>query len=147
VSMTLIALNVSDLPNRFSKNIYVEPNTGCWLWMGWVNDSGYGLIDLHRTSDSHEVVRVHREIFRIATGQSPGEIHHRCLTRSCCRPYHLVPTESTSEHRKYHLKKTCKNGHDLSVHGSKNPKQKRVCVTCRNAWRRRQRIIGHAERA
>ncbi|HUK66827.1 MAG TPA: HNH endonuclease [Anaeromyxobacteraceae bacterium] len=68
-----------------------EPNTGCWLWTGKVDRSGYGLFELFQG----EEVLAHRYAFelfcpRFAAGV---ELDHRCGVRSCVNPLHLRVSE------------------------------------------------------
>jgi hypothetical protein len=41
-----------DLSIRFVDKYIPEPNSGCWIWVGDINDSGYGIIDMLRESGS-----------------------------------------------------------------------------------------------
>lgn len=72
----------------------VEPTTGCWLWTGPPDASGYGQLRQGRT-----VVRVHRLACELRHGQGrPGDVarHSDACTslgrrgRLCCNPDHLA---------------------------------------------------------
>lgn len=73
---------------RFERFIAYEPNTGCWLWTGALNHSGYG--EFHANGKSQIS---HRWFFILQNGAVPAgfDLHHRCETRSCVNPSHLVP--------------------------------------------------------
>lgn len=63
------------------------PETGCHLWLGAVNDQGYGQRRIDgRTSYVHRIVAEQRH------GPLGADeiVMHTCDTPSCCNPDHLV---------------------------------------------------------
>jgi hypothetical protein len=63
-----------------------ERSSGCWLWLGAVDSSGYGIMSV-----DGRVRLVHRVAWKLA-GRSltPGKmLCHTCHTRRCCNPDHL----------------------------------------------------------
>ncbi len=64
-----------------------EPNSGCWLWTGFVNPFGYAVV----TIDRGVTVRAHRVSYELWNGPiSDGQhVLHRCDVRSCINPAHL----------------------------------------------------------
>lgn len=71
-----------------------EPNSGCWLWLRYVNQDGYP-----RMSHEGKVRGVHRISFAAFKGAIPSGyvVDHMCRVRSCVNPDHLqlvTPTEN-----------------------------------------------------
>lgn len=67
-------------------NHTVENSTGCWIWQGSVNHSGYGMLNFNSKR-----TRVHRLSYTAFKGDIPEGllIRHRCHTKRCCNPLHL----------------------------------------------------------
>ena len=63
-----------------------EPNTGCWLWMGAVDRSGYGRFNL-----ASGTRKAHRLSYESFVGPITGGLFvlHRCDTPLCVNPEHL----------------------------------------------------------
>lgn len=73
-----------------------EPNTGCWLWLGYVDAGGHGVVIHNRKR-----VRVHRHVYSIANPDSKTEdrfLESKC-TKGCCNPLHY-DLESGSAHER-----------------------------------------------
>lgn len=64
-----------------------EPNTGCWLWTGYVCPEGYGRTTYH----PGVLCGVHRGAWIQKNGPVPEGpvLDHVCRVRSCCNPDHL----------------------------------------------------------
>lgn len=64
-----------------------EPNTGCWLWLGSVNNWGYGRSTVGWTRER----AAHRLSWIAHRGALPRGIvlRHKCDTPSCVNPEHL----------------------------------------------------------
>ena len=127
-------------------NSIPEPNSGCWLWTGYTQDDGYGLV---RHGTRGPGIRAHRLSLQIATGQSGDGLLacHRCDMPSCVNPSHLFwgsvrdnARDASAKGRlcnKINLAKTaCPRGHPYSPENTYvNPNGSRVCRTCASAAR------------
>lgn len=75
------------LLERFEKKFIPEPISGCWLWIGGISNTGYGMIGINgkRTKAAH---RISWEIYR---GHIPPDLWvlHKCDVRCCVNPDHL----------------------------------------------------------
>jgi hypothetical protein len=72
---------------RLLCRLMLDPS-GCLVWTGCLNDSGYGLI---RTRGRN--LRVHRVMWEMFEGPIPDElqIDHLCRNRACANVTHLEP--------------------------------------------------------
>ena len=69
------------------ERITPEPNTGCWLWLGELNEKGYGRVIIGGTRRP-----THRVMWLLERGDIPVGLvtdHRVCAQRSCCNPAHL----------------------------------------------------------
>lgn len=132
---------------------YPEPNTGCWLWAGAIDESGYGFMRDERTPGISKSSKAHRLFYERYVGPIPDGLvlDHLCRTPSCVNPDHLEPVTNEENIRRgfgawavNSRKVVCKNGHPLhgdnlvmSGHGT------RRCLTCRleymKLWQREYR--------
>ncbi len=120
--------------NRFWSK--VEPqDSGCWVWIGSKNGSGYGAIGYKRKR-----LLAHRVSLILSGGKfAEDEVcDHICRNRSCVNPSHLRAVSkrinsienSIGPTAKNHAKTHCKRGHELSGENLRLKGGGRECVAC-----------------
>ena len=136
---------------RLSLMERVDKRSGCWLWTGPINISGYGSTGVRGLA--------HRAVYMELIGPIPKGmcLLHSCDVKLCCNPAHLrigTPLDNSNDKRQrqgfYQWRKTqCKNGHlftttntRIYMHQYRDGRvtAERVCRTCcRESARRRWR--------
>lgn len=110
-----------------------EPNSGCWLWVGRVDQCGYGMA----WNDGRDNRSAHRLSYEAFVGPIPEgfELDHKCRTRCCVNPSHLEPvTHAINMARGLNARKThCKCGLPLSGDNVYSGKNGRNCRACNRA--------------
>lgn len=134
------------LVERFEKYISPEPNSGCWLWAGYVSEGGYG-----RFSPRNRMAPLyaHRFSYELHKGQIPEgmDLDHLCRVRCCVNPDHLEPVTRKENIRRglsginNSSKTRCDNGHPFSPENIRTAKTQaggtvRVCRQCERRWGR-----------
>ena len=76
------------MKERFERFVSPEPNTGCWLWTGAHDASGYGHFGVASSTPN----RAHRVAYRLYCGEIPpgAIVRHKCDTPACVNPNHLL---------------------------------------------------------
>lgn len=71
---------------RFEESYIPEPNSGCWLWLKYLDDEGYG-----RFGKDYKQYAAHRASYEIFRQPIPKNLQvlHKCDTPSCVNPSHL----------------------------------------------------------
>lgn len=129
---------ISDLPDRIRQNVYLEPNTNCWIWLGASGSTRNGHSHYGHITINYKNKKVHRVVYEMLVGPIPKgeEIDHLCKATLCCNPDHLQPVpHSTNCQRgqagKYQLLKThCPQGHEYSSENTYWYKNRRTCRIC-----------------
>lgn len=122
-------------------NIHPEPNTGCWLWSGYINDDGYGR---GFPVASGRLVMAHRITYEslVAALGEGMELDHLCRTRACCNPEHLEEVTHAENTRRAAAQLThCKQGHEFNSENALFVENKggyilrkcQVCLKVRNS--------------
>ncbi len=129
------------------------PETGCWLWLGYTNERGYG-----RVYAAGRMWLAHRLSWTQAKGDIPAGtfICHKCDTPSCVNPDHLFSgaaadnnADMASKGRHWRTKAiNCVQGHSLSgANLTVNNRGDRVCLECKRKtareWKRANKEARH----
>jgi hypothetical protein len=138
------------LPERISKHISPEPNSGCWLWMGNTAPNGYAKVGRRHDGGGWTTANVHREVYKIVIGEIPAglDLDHKCRVRCCVNPSHLEPVTRQENMRRMSaagfsnrqkmLSKThCKRGHAFDEGNTRwfpSPATGRPARQCRACW-------------
>jgi hypothetical protein len=132
----------SGLPKNIEDKIIPEPNSGCWLWLGYLNPAGYG-----NTGHSGKVWLTHRVVYIILRNDIPSglTIDHLCRNRACCNPDHLecvphIENVRRSDAGKPNGSKThCKAGHEFTPKNTRLRKDRkgRECRQCQGEFMKR----------
>lgn len=102
--------------DRVMSRIEIIPESGCWIFMGALNEAGYGIVGLGGRGAGND--RAHRITYRHFVGETPKGMYvcHRCDVPSCCNPDHLfLGTSKDNNHdmrRKGRESNPPRNHHD-----------------------------------
>lgn len=146
------------LPERFWNKTIPEPNSGCWLWTGRLNEDEYAKYDVWDEQSGRSRARfAHRVAWEALTEAVANELDHICSTRCCVNPNHLEPVthqENVARGRagEPQARRThCPKGHPYDETNTlwcepsrHHPRGQRMCRTCR---RDRDRDTKRAPRA
>lgn len=124
----------SRVPERFWSRVQPCPISGCWLWHGATNRTGYAIQGRRAPHSKSQLV--HRFTFEHAYGALPGgtELDHKCRVRACCNPLHLEPVTHRENVVRGAVKKThCIRGHELAGDNLRPTERGVRCRACSNA--------------
>lgn len=89
---------LAKLRKRFDAKVSPEPNTGCHLWTGALNTSGYSIIGVGSRGHSRSILTTgHRVAWLLEKGDlSTGIVlDHKCGERTCVNVAHLDPVTAS----------------------------------------------------
>ena len=80
------ARSKESLQLRLEARMIPEPNSGCWLWLGALDGSGYGVI-----GHGERTLRVSKAAYEVFIGEATQGllVLHTCDQPSCFNPNHL----------------------------------------------------------
>lgn len=135
------------LPQRFWRRVVADGVTGCWIWVGHIDDWGYGVAYRHPRN-----VKTHRWTYETFIGPIPPglQLDHvkarGCTTKACCNPDHLeavTPSENTRRGdtlgARCAAKTHCPSGHPYDEVNTRLYQGRRYCRECH---RIRSRSVG-----
>lgn len=87
--------------------IKAENPEGCWIWPGYTNKKGYGVV----RSDGR-VTLAHKAAYELTHGpvEAKMQLDHLCRNKACFRPDHLEPV-TQSENMRRRWPSHCPRGH------------------------------------
>lgn len=81
----------------------IDPETGCWNWLGHLHYEGYG----YGRKSGGGNTRAHRLVWEEQRGPlSPDvHLHHECENRRCVNPDHMKPMNASEHHALHDAKR------------------------------------------
>jgi hypothetical protein len=133
----LALVQAPSMAQKIKSRVAVESDSGCWIWRGTVNASGYGCFYNPATQADG---LAHRLSYEAIVGPiSDGlTLDHLCRQTRCVNPDHLEPVTLAENARRAGQAKThCPKGHpyDQSNTG-KGYRGSRRCLTCHREGQR-----------
>lgn len=136
----------------FWDKVSMEPNSGCWIWIGTTTGTGiksrngtnleYGQFTRPnaKKTGGAKMQLAHRAAYKALIGPIPKglQIDHLCTVTFCVNPNHLEPVTNLENQRRARPTH-CKNGHEYTPENTVfYPSARgRRCKTCSAVWGRR----------
>lgn len=127
----------------------VKRDDGCWIFTGYTQPFGHGMVNLGAKKGK---ALTHRLVYERLVGPVPAglELDHLCRVPSCCNPEHLEPVThrenvrrgncSTVQTERFASMKTCRQGHARNSKNTYlNKDGRRRCRPCSAQWARDNR--------
>jgi hypothetical protein len=138
----------ADYITRFHRSYIAEPNSGCFIWLLWLDKKGYGRI---RVGD--RMISAHRVAWQIENGDIPSELEvdHICRVRCCVNVRHLRLLShrdnvlcGTGLTARYAQRTHCKHGHELIEKNLYKRDGWRLCRQCAiERYEKARQLSGH----
>ena len=117
------------LPNRFWDKVMPITECGCWLWIGAVDDLGYGRYHHNGVARLPHRVTTEYECDPVGTVRD-----HKCRISGCCNPAHteaVTQLDNIKRGLKGVLTTHCPHGHPYNEDNTMlTPKGWRRCKIC-----------------
>ena len=125
-----------------------EPNSGCIIWLGRLNDRGYGKISIQIDTKTRDHF-VHRVVYELVRGKIPEgmTLDHLCRVKCCVNPWHLEPVSNLENLRRawglpVAIDGYCLRGHPFDeintyIRPARGERSCRICGRERTRVRRR----------
>jgi hypothetical protein len=131
------------LYERMDQRTIVD-ETGCWLWIGTLSASGYGVLATGKRQHKAHRVSYERHVGPIPDGLG---LDHLCRVRNCINPAHLEPVTTrvnvlrgTSFAAVNAVKTHCAQGHEFAGANLRHYRGERICRACQVAANGRWRV-------
>lgn len=138
---TVKARRTTPVIDRLIARRTLDSDTGCWLWGGYLDKDGYGMIGIG-IGGGAKTIRVHQASWLEHRGDLPTYplvLDHECRVRRCFNPDHLkiktqrdnVMSSPDSIPSRNASKTHCVHGHEFTELNTRiTPAGARRCLKC-----------------
>lgn len=126
------------IEQRFNSFVYIESTTGCHLWSGCCDSSGYGNFSLGQRKSGE--IGAHIFAWRMTHGPVPDNsfVLHKCDVRNCVNPDHLylgTNDDNMKDMARKNRSKKSKRGMPRGVTQTKGGKfEANVCINSKKIY-------------
>ena len=95
-------------PEDFWRQVDKKAEAPCWLWLGYKNAQGYGILSFAEVTGHGGQISAHRVSWALHTDLLPPKgwhLHHTCRNKSCVNPDHLEMVTASRHRRIHHVEK------------------------------------------